>query len=93
LKSIRSPDQRELAKLLRLCRLNARPRPLTQDDLAQKLGFKDRKTIIRIENGDVEPAATFVRRWCRACRRSSRELWLEWEKNCRGWKGATAAKN
>ncbi len=83
MKSIRSPDQRELAKLRTHYRQNARPRPLTQDELAQKLGFRDRKAIIRIEQGDVEPAATFVRRWCAACRRSSRELWLEWEFNCK----------
>jgi DNA-binding XRE family transcriptional regulator len=93
LKSIRSPEQRELAKLLRQCRLHARPNPLTQTELARKLGFEDRKSIIRIENGDVEPEATLVRRWCAACRRSSRELWLSWERNCRRvrtWKRTTS---
>jgi DNA-binding XRE family transcriptional regulator len=96
LKSIRSPEQRELAKLLRYCRLHARPKRLTQDQLARKLGFENRKSVIRIEQGDVAPEATLVRRWCAACRRSSRELWLAWERNCRrlqGWRGATADKD
>ena len=83
MKSIRSPDQRELAKLLRRYRETARPRPLTQEELAEKLGFKDYRVVERIELGDVEPAATFVRQWCKKCGRSSRELWLTWEKNCK----------
>lgn len=82
MKSIRSPEQRELAKLLKECRESARPRPLDQVELALKLGFRDRRVVIRIENGDVEPAATMVRRWCKACRRSSRRLWLKWEEIC-----------
>jgi len=83
LKSIRSPEQRELAALLKKWRQTAKPKPLTQEELAQKMGFKDRRVIVRVEIGDVEPTAVFVRRWCRACRRSSRELWLKWEYNCR----------
>lgn len=75
LKSIRSPDERVQAELLREWRIEEE---LTQAQLARALGC-ERRVVVRIEAGDQVPTALFMRRWAKACGKSPRQLWWHLE--------------
>lgn len=75
MKSIRSADEKALAKLLLEFRRGA---DLTQQQLAEAMGV-DRLFVVRVENGDQIPSALVCRRWAIGCGRSPRSLWWHLE--------------